>query len=79
MCATCVADLPRLTPPYCVVCSRPGIDQWCVWCKAMPMAVDGIRAPFLYARGSLVQKALNDFKFHNVRAMALELARHLGD
>ena len=79
MCATCVADMPRLTPPYCVVCSRPGTDHWCVWCKAMPMAVNGIRAPFLYVGSSLIQKALNDFKFHNVRAMALELARHLAD
>lgn len=79
MCATCVADLPRLTPPYCVVCSRPVLERWCSWCRAMPVAVDGIRAPFLYDKGSLIQKALNDFKFRNARAMAPELARHLAN
>ncbi|MCH7744949.1 MAG: ComF family protein [Chloroflexi bacterium] len=74
-----MANLPRLTPPYCVVCSRPGVNQRCKWCKAMPVVVDGIRAPFLYGKDSLIQKALNDFKFRSVRTMAPELARHLAD
>ncbi len=79
ICESCVAELSRLTPPFCVVCSRPSVDQRCDWCRSMPIAVDGIRAPYLYDKDSLIQKALNDFKFHSMRAMAPELARHLGD
>ena len=80
ICESCVAGLPRLTSPrFCVTCAQPGVVGRCGWCRATPVAVDGIRAPFVYAADGVIQKAIYDFKFHGVRVMASELAGHLAD
>lgn len=80
MCADCLAGVPRLVPPrFCVVCAEPDVLGRCGWCLASPVAVDGIRAPYVYSRDSLVRRALIQFKFGDVRAMAAELAGHLAE
>ncbi len=80
MCADCLAGVPRLVPPrFCVVCAEPDVIGHCGWCRALPVAVDGIRAPYVYSRDSLVRSALIQFKFGDVRAMAAELAGHLAE
>lgn len=80
MCADCLAGVPRLVPPrFCVVCAEPDVLGRCGWCRATPVAVDGIRAPYVYSRDSLVRRALIQFKFGDVRAMAAELAGHLAE
>ncbi len=80
MCADCLAGVPRLVPPrFCVVCAEPDVLGRCGWCRSAPVAVDGIRAPYVYSRDSLVRRALIQFKFGDVRAMAAELAGHLAE
>ena len=80
MCADCLATAPRLVPPrFCVVCAEPDVLGRCGWCRSAPVAVDGIRAPYVYSRDSLVRRALIRFKFGDVRAMAAELAGHLAE
>ena len=80
ICESCAVGLPRLMPPrFCLTCAQPGVMGRCGWCRATPVAVDGIRAPFVYARDGVIQKAIYDFKFHGVRVMASELAGHLAD
>jgi len=71
--------MPRLSPPYCLACAQPGTSQLCQWCATAPLAVDGIRAPFLYLRDGLVQRVVYSFKYHNVRAIAPELGQLLAD
>ena len=78
ICAECEPGLPRLVPPrFCVVCAEPDVLGRCGWCRGASVAVDGIRAPYVYSRDSLVRRALIEFKFGDVRAMAAELAGHL--
>ena len=80
ICADCEPGLPRLAPPrFCVVCAEPDVLGRCGWCRGAPVAVDGIRAPYVYSRDSLVRRALIDFKFGDVRDMAAELAGHLAE
>lgn len=80
MCADCLAGAPRLVPPrFCVVCAEPDVLGRCGWCRSAPVAVDGIRAPYVYSRDSLVRRALIQFKFGDVRAMAAELGGHLAE
>ena len=80
ICAECEPGLPRLVPPrFCVVCAEPDVLGRCGWCRGATVAVDGIRAPYVYSRGSLVRRALIEFKFGDVRAMAAELAGHLAE
>ena len=80
MCADCLAGVPRLVPPrFCVVCAAPDVLGRCGWCRSAPVAVDGIRAPYVYSPDSLVRRALIRFKFGDVRAMAAELAGHLAE
>ena len=79
LCGLCMAGMPRLTLPYCPVCARPGYRRLCDWCERSPVAVDGIRAPFLYVEGSLIQRAIVDFKLQRTHAMAPELARVLAE
>ena len=43
------------------------------------MAVDGIRVPFLYIQDSLIQKAILDLKFRNMRALEPQLGQMLAD
>lgn len=79
LCGVCVVELPRVTSSHCPVCWYPGSVDLCSWCRTLPMAVDGIRAPFLYVQDSLIQKALLDLKFRNMRALAPQLGQMLAD
>ena len=80
ICADCAAGLPRLAPSrFCAVCAEPGVVGRCGWCRSRPIAVDGIRAPYVYERGSAIRKALIAFKFRDQRAMSAELAAHLAE
>ncbi len=79
LCEACACDLPRVVSPHCPACWYPDSVGLCGWCKTSPIAVDGIRAPFLYVRDGLIQKALLDLKFHNMRALAPQLGQMLAD
>lgn len=77
ICKGCQKDLPRLTPPYCRSCGQPGIDSPCISCREMPLAVDGIRAPFLLE--GPVRRAVHGLKYRNLRAAAPQLGEMLGE
>ena len=79
ICAACMTTLPRLSPPYCAVCAEPGTSRLCRWCASTPLAADGIRALFLFLDGGPVQKAIYDFKYHGVRAIANQLGGLMAD
>ena len=47
LCAACIDELPRLSPPYCSMCASPDTLSPCRDCRQIPLAVDAIRAPFM--------------------------------
>ena len=56
LCAQCRDGLEKLNPSYCTVCAQPSARSLCNWCPRAPLAIDGIRAPYLM-RGP-VQEAI---------------------
>ena len=79
LCDGCVDTLPRLALPHCPKCAHPGAGGLCNWCKSGRNELDGVRARFLYTQDGLMQKAITEFKFHNMRAMAPELGQLLAE
>ena len=77
ICVNCLKDLPSLTAPYCRTCGQPGTDSPCVSCREMPLAVDGIRAPFLME--GAVRRAVHGLKYRNLRAAAPQLGEIMGE
>lgn len=75
LCGLCRDKLDRLIPPYCTVCAEPSPRALCSWCRRIPLAVDGIRAPYLMQ--GPVQEAIYSLKYRGVRAVAPELAQLL--
>ena len=76
-CSTCLKELPRLRPPFCRLCCQPGIDSPCASCQALPLSVDGIRAPFVL--DGVVRRAVHRLKYGNLRAAAPQLGRIMGE
>ena len=77
MCATCVAKLARLEPPFCPVCCEPGSVGRCDWCLLNPPEIDGIRSPFLMQ--GVLRELIHRFKYRNLRSAAPELGQLLAD
>ena len=75
LCARCRNGLDKLNPPNCTVCAQPSPRSLCTWCRRTPLAIDGIRAPYLMQ--GAVQNAIYSLKYRGVRACAPELAQLL--
>ncbi len=75
ICATCTGGLARLSQPYCAACAQPNAKLRCRWCAETPLAIDGIRAPFLME--GPIRQAVHNLKYRGVRAAAPELGRLL--
>ena len=75
LCPGCEVAAPRLERPYCPICAAPGSVGPCQQCTLAPLAIDGIRSPFLVER--VMRELVYDLKYRNVRAVAPELARLL--
>ena len=75
LCAQCRDGLEKLNPPWCNVCARPSPRSLCNFCRRTPLAIDGIRAPYLMQ--GTVQQAIYSLKYRSVRAIAPELAELL--
>ena len=75
LCDQCRDGLEKLNPPNCTVCAQPSARSLCNWCRRTPLAIDGIRAPYLM-RGP-VKEAIHSLKYRSVRASAPELAQLL--
>lgn len=86
-CDRCVQRAPRLIPPFCDKCGRPldptargrglPVPARCDACRESPLAIDGIRAPYLLT--GVVRKAIHDFKYRGVFSLAPALGRLLAE
>ena len=72
-CPDCEVRLPRLTAPYCPICSRPNSVGLCHGCRTTPLCLEGIRAP--YTMEGPVRESVHQLKYHQVRAAAPVLGR----
>ena len=68
ICSSCLKELPLLKAPYCKLCGQPGVNSPCASCRDMPLAIDGIRAPFILE--GPVRHAVHGLKYRNLRAAA---------
>lgn len=75
VCRRCRDSLSRIQPPICLRCGRP--QSVCRGCVDRLPALDGIRSPFVFE--GTIRKAVHDFKYHNIRSLAPELACLLVD
>ncbi len=78
ICYSCRQALPRITPPICPRCGRPqpsGI--LCPHCVGWQTEIDGMRSPFRFE--GVIQQAIYQLKYKNIRALAQPLAKLLKD
>ena len=69
LCPACEESLPRLVVPYCKVCAQPLTNgSLCRRCQESPLAIDGIRAPFLME--GVVRDMVHRLKYSDMRALA---------
>ena len=73
LCERCHDGLPRLSRPYCSVCSAPGGPDPCEWCASERPPIEGVRAPYLM--DGAVRDAVHAIKYRGYRAGAPALAR----
>ena len=77
LCKACQAKLTSLKPPYCHICaSQTAGRNTCEDCSLDPLAIDGIRAPYLM--DDTIRKAIYKLKYQDVRAAGPGLGRMLG-
>jgi ComF family protein len=73
ICPACRRSLPVISPPVCARCGRPvAAGTLCPACAGAEVAIDGIRAPFLF--DGLVRRAIHELKYNNLRDVAPALA-----
>ena len=78
ICDSCCEKLPLISPPVCTICGRPLTDRnSCPGCIEGPVAIDGIRAPFLFH--GIIREAIHEFKYRNLKSVAPLLAGFLQD
>jgi competence protein ComFC len=79
VCPICREQFVPVTAPACAVCGRPlpAVDRPCPNCAGLSLATDGIHAPYLF--GGLLRRAVHEFKYRNLRGLALFFAGLLYD
>lgn len=78
ICPVCRNSIVRISAPVCFRCGRPQISNiLCPGCISWPAAIDGIRAPFRFE--GVIRQAVYELKYHNIRSLALPLARLIND
>ena len=70
ICAECVGGLKRLERPYCDRCAQPNSGHICAGCLERPLAVDTVRAPFLFE--GPIREAVHRLKYRGQRAAAAQ-------
>ena len=75
LCLSCIAKLPRISPPLCHLCGLPSQGLKCPDCSRQKPAFDGLRSPFCFDK--LVREVIHQFKYHNIRCLAEPLAIEL--
>ena len=76
-CPTCLDAQPKLQTPFCAVCASPGVGGVCDLCRERKPAVDSIRSPYLYERGSAVYRAISMLKYGGIRIAARDMGEWL--
>ncbi|PKB80891.1 MAG: hypothetical protein BZY88_07715 [SAR202 cluster bacterium Io17-Chloro-G9] len=77
LCGSCLQEAPRLKAPYCRLCGQPGHTSPCGTCREIPLAIHGIRAPFILE--GPVRHVIHHLKYRNLRAAAPQLGQILGE
>ena len=86
ICNSCQASLTRIEANVCPLCGKPqtnsspsrGLNQMlCSNCVTWKADIDAIRSPFRFE--GVIRKAVHEFKYRNLRAIANQLAQFLGD
>lgn len=76
ICDSCREKLPLISPPICLKCGRPLTEEnICPGCIEGTVAIDGIRAPFLFH--GVIRQAIHELKYRNLKAIAPSLAGFL--
>ena len=73
ICPDCVLILKRLERPYCQRCAQPGRGPICRRCLDEPLAIDSIRAHYLFE--GTVREAVHRLKYRRQRSAAAPLAQ----
>ncbi len=68
VCTQCAADLERVAPPRCAICSAPGTDGVCDWCLQHPRGFESLLSPFRFE--GPIRDAVHALKYRGVRAAA---------
>ncbi len=77
LCTPCLSVLPYLLSPLCTKCGKPlSCGTICYDCEKHPFTFDGIRSLSPYH--GLVRQAILQFKYQNVKALAVPLAQLMG-
>ncbi len=86
ICSACQAELKNIQPPLCHKCGRPMVNSsvsrltpqpLCDACTGWQTEIDGIRSVFRFE--SVIRKAIHEFKYNNLRAIAGGLAKLMGN
>ncbi len=77
ICPDCVPKLKRLERPYCQRCAQPAPGPTCRRCLDEPLAVDSIRAPYLFE--GTVREAVHRLKYRRQRSAAAPLAQLMAE
>jgi ComF family protein len=76
ICSACRQSLVMMPSLVCHVCGRPQpAGSICNRCLNFRAEVDGIRASFIFE--GVMRRAIHEFKYHNLRALAKPLAQLL--
>lgn len=74
LCSQCRSTLQYLPPPLCDRCGKPlPAGAKCPDCESTPLQIDGIRSLFPY--DGVARRAILQFKYENVKALAAPLAQ----
>ena len=68
ICANCWQDIEYLEPPWCDICSTPGVDGLCDACAISPPRYGKLRSIAFYH--TTLQQAIHLFKFEKKKVFA---------
>jgi ComF family protein len=86
ICKSCQTELTRIESPVCQKCGKPqaypagfleGNQSLCSNCIDWESDIDGMRSPFRFE--GTIRKAVHEFKYRNLRAIAGQLTKLMGD
>jgi ComF family protein len=86
ICGSCQALLALIEPPVCLKCGKPQTNPsaplgtseiLCSSCVNWEADIDAIRSPLRFE--GVIRKAIHEFKYRNLRAIAAGLAKLLGE